>query len=467
VLSLARAFRPSRCSLAAAVCLLAASASAQLQPTTTPNPVGSGARALGMGAAFVAVADDATAASWNPGGLTQLQRPEVSAVYNFTWNNEDFQSATRPGFNREHELPFNSLNYASVAYPFPFTLKGRNIVVSLNFQRKYDFDRDLNVDFRTVGAVGGTVANVLTDVDYVQRGGLSALSPAIAMELTNKLSIGVAWNIFNENIIPQNEWENRRIFRSRIAGIRVPGMDNQINDEYRDFTGNNFTLGLLWKPTERLSFGVVYNTKMTADVRFKRTQKLLGSFGDIVTADRAQRYTFPSSFAVGVAYRFPNDKLTLSMDSTRREWDQFVIEDPGNPLPGFQRTSGVTGIDVDLSEVDPTYTVRIGGEYVFVDDTSPKQNVLPSVRAGVFYDPEPSGGRDSTFFGLEQRGDGRVDDFFGFSIGAGVLIKDRVNIDAAYVYRFGNAARVDTFQLNHVDADVKQHNLFFSTVIYF
>ena len=29
------------------------------------TPVGSGARALGMGGAFIAIADDATAASWN------------------------------------------------------------------------------------------------------------------------------------------------------------------------------------------------------------------------------------------------------------------------------------------------------------------------------------------------------------------------------------------------------------------
>ena len=36
---------------------------------SSPNPVGSGARALGWGSAFIAVADDATAASWNPGGL--------------------------------------------------------------------------------------------------------------------------------------------------------------------------------------------------------------------------------------------------------------------------------------------------------------------------------------------------------------------------------------------------------------
>ena len=44
------------------------------------NPVGSGARALGMGGAFIAVADDATSASWNPGGLIQLETPETSVV---------------------------------------------------------------------------------------------------------------------------------------------------------------------------------------------------------------------------------------------------------------------------------------------------------------------------------------------------------------------------------------------------
>ncbi len=52
----------------------------RLEIPSTFNPVGSGARALGMGNAFIAVADDATAASWNPGGLIQLGCPEVSVV---------------------------------------------------------------------------------------------------------------------------------------------------------------------------------------------------------------------------------------------------------------------------------------------------------------------------------------------------------------------------------------------------
>ena len=33
-----------------------------------------------MGNAFIAVSDDGTAASWNPAGLSQLRRPELSVV---------------------------------------------------------------------------------------------------------------------------------------------------------------------------------------------------------------------------------------------------------------------------------------------------------------------------------------------------------------------------------------------------
>jgi hypothetical protein len=37
-----------------------------------------GARSIGLGGAFVALADDATAVYSNPGGLVQLARPEIS-----------------------------------------------------------------------------------------------------------------------------------------------------------------------------------------------------------------------------------------------------------------------------------------------------------------------------------------------------------------------------------------------------
>jgi len=42
---------------------------------------GAGARALGMGGAFVAVADDGTTAYWSPGGLPALTSREISFMY--------------------------------------------------------------------------------------------------------------------------------------------------------------------------------------------------------------------------------------------------------------------------------------------------------------------------------------------------------------------------------------------------
>ncbi|HET7380151.1 MAG TPA: hypothetical protein VFJ24_08945, partial [Gaiellales bacterium] len=51
-----------------------------------------GARALGMGGAFVAVADDATAVIANPAGLTILQRPELSGEVKFTRFTNTFEA---------------------------------------------------------------------------------------------------------------------------------------------------------------------------------------------------------------------------------------------------------------------------------------------------------------------------------------------------------------------------------------
>jgi len=43
--------------------------------------LGVGARAMGMGGAFVSVADDGSAFYWNPAGVSQLIRPELSGMY--------------------------------------------------------------------------------------------------------------------------------------------------------------------------------------------------------------------------------------------------------------------------------------------------------------------------------------------------------------------------------------------------
>ena len=449
--------------------LLGLTASAQDIVSSSPNTVGSGARALGMGSAFIAIADDATAASWNPGGLTQLEAPEFSIVYAWKWQSERFSSTPHPELEGTYSLNLDELNYASFVYPIPRTLAGRNMVVSLNYQKRLDFDRELDFNFRDITAFAGgnRFARRLT-IDYKQEGSLSALSPAFGFELTQNLSLGVVWNLYDSRIIGSNEWKTRNNFRS-VSSLngRIPTISwGEIAEDYTNVRGNNWTFGLLWKPTERWSVGAVYNTKFSTTVDYTRSFRSRGAGRDTLQAfdKERRRIEWPQSYGAGIAYRFPNDRLTVSFDWTRREWDNYVeINARG------ERTSPITGLPKEVSRHKATNTFRLGAEYVFIDPDRPVQNYLPSLRAGLFIDPEPSSGRKDNPFVIDLgiRGDGSPENYYGASLGAGLLIRNRVNIDVAYQYRWGRDVRIDTFGFYETNADVEQHALYVSTVIYF
>lgn len=83
------------------VALLAAATSAHAQDKYAGEflKLGVGARALGMGGAFVSVADDASAIYWNPAGLTFLQRGQVLGMHAEQFGGEvghDFLSVAYP-----------------------------------------------------------------------------------------------------------------------------------------------------------------------------------------------------------------------------------------------------------------------------------------------------------------------------------------------------------------------------------
>jgi long-chain fatty acid transport protein len=92
--------------------------------------------------------------------------------------------------------------------------------------------------------------------------------------------------------------------------------------------------------------------------------------------------------------------------------------------------------------------VRIGGEYLFIPRTG--ITVIP-LRAGLFYDPEPS--------------EGDVKNFYGFSVGSGIAYKG-VIFDMAYQFRWGKG--VDTGNLiQGSEADVYQHTFLASLILHF
>ena len=105
--------------------------------SSSPNPVGSGARAMGMGGAFIATADDATAASWNPAGLIQLEKPELSKVGAYLNRREEFSSDSHPEINNTGKVDDVNINYLSAAYPFhyfPYMLIVKVTILQYRFQ---------------------------------------------------------------------------------------------------------------------------------------------------------------------------------------------------------------------------------------------------------------------------------------------------------------------------------------------
>ncbi len=66
---------------------------------------GIGARALGMGSSFVSIADDATAAYWNPAGLVQIPRRAFATMYS------DSFGAVQGGFLSKGLVEYNFVSY--------------------------------------------------------------------------------------------------------------------------------------------------------------------------------------------------------------------------------------------------------------------------------------------------------------------------------------------------------------------
>ena len=406
------------------------------------NPVGQGARALGMGGAFIAVADDATAASWNPGGLVQLERPEFSIVGAGFHRTEDLDFGANPEASGDQNYSKSRINYFSITYPF--TLFGLNMVVSGNWQNLYDLTREWNFPLR----LSDDELSVVQDIDYDQQGSLGAWGLAYALQISPTLSLGITFNLWEDGL-DDNRWkqEINQSGSGQLAGN--PFNFNVRSTERYNFSGWNLNLGLLWNVTGRLTIGGVLKTPFTADLDRKVKLRSAITFPDSPDAGTSASDSYsehedlnmPLSFGLGFAYRL-SDELTMSLDVYRTNWQNFELEDSdGNKI------SPITGKPADESDVDPTYQVRLGGEYLFI-----RQNYVIPLRAGLFYDPAPA--------------EGSPDDYFGFSLGSGVGV-GRFIFDIAYQYRFGRDVNRSILESLDFSEDVDEHAVYASVIIHF
>jgi hypothetical protein len=379
---------------------------------------GAGARAFGMGGAFLARADDATAASWNPAGLSYLARPEFSLV----GARKGFYSQTTGADGsvlRTENFWGNTPDFVSAAYPIRIGSASGSVQAS--FQRVISFEGHRTVDRVTSGSrpQRGETATTPTGTFGYQAdadGGFDALSLAAGLRLTHYLRVGLSIN----------RWING-FHEVRVREGGRPGTQEV------DFalSGWNINLGIIAHPAENLNLGFVFKSPFTGHVTLdRRRTDQLTDLGAIVVNDYtsdAVRLDFPAAFGLGVSWR-PLSPLTVSADYTRSLWSKGRIYNyftlPASGQPEFSdELYYPTLADPKLGPPQhDTEQWRFGAEYVILGN-----KVSFPLRAGYFNDRQLI---DS--FGEQPR-------LNGFTAGAGVILGS-VLFDVAYVDESGSYA---------------------------
>ncbi len=405
--------------------------------------VGSGARAFGMGGAFLARADDATAASWNPAGLSYLRRTEFSVV---GVHNDFYQEI--PNVNQAvappaqvttlDQLQGSVADFIGFAYPLRF--RERTGAVQISYQRSFSFtgSRRAEGPVAVKGFLNSSGENVLpTEFTVEGKGGFDTLSLSSGFEVHPGIRLGLSVNRWVKGFSQTVDRPDAQTGGSR-----------QIHSAW-DISGTNFNLGALFTPTPKLNLGAVLKTPFEASVKLSKTRiddtRIPDQNGEIpeptVNSESGDaQIRFPRVYGFGVSYRATNT-LTVSADFTRTRWSKATITDfftlaragvvpsdvdyyPELPFPAVE--AGVDG------QVD-TNQLRLGAEWVLRLGQS--GNILLPVRAGFFRDGQPviiklTGANGAPLPDVQPT-------FSGFTAGLGVTVGG-VLFDVAYIREAGD-----------------------------
>ncbi len=310
-----------------------------------------GARALGMGGAFLGLADDATAAYTNPAGLTILGASEIAIEYRNTDYTTPFASGgsfrTNPFDSANLGVAEADSNASNIAY-FSFTHAGDGWALAAYRHQPLSFDvaytqQQINI----LNAAGQQVSflplkTTSLDTELVNYG----LSGAYRFGDNFSLGLGAVYSQF--------EIDSRTTRAGRNFQLQ--------QGDQSDLT---FNFGALWKLNERWSLGAAYR-------RGGSFQYAAGNFnaaGDALVLANTS-FNVPHVFGAGVSWR-PSDNFALALDVNRVEY--------GRLAKGFDDIFGAATI----LDIDDGTEIRLGGEYVFSQFANPF-----SVRAGIWREPE-------------------------------------------------------------------------------
>jgi long-subunit fatty acid transport protein len=390
--------------------------------------LGSGARAYGMGGAFLARADDATAASWNPAGLSYLRVPEVSLVgvsnsFDITRGLSSDQFAGR------------AVDFA--AFTWPIGLGEVRGAVQLSYQRAISFDGS-----RRIELYNQTTGLLEQFEDGTSDGGFDVVAFGTGLRLSRRIRAGFT----------VNRWLNG--YEQQLSRTIPDDIQRPLREFGLDFrpSGWSFNLGLIVSPLEQLNVAAVYKTPFTADVSLDKSRRdswgTIDSITEVTTnaaSGEAVRLEFPASFGFGLSWR-PRDTLTFSADFTRTRWSDARILNYFDVVRTPQSRRGVPGVPPppivyperqyptlrpvpDPNDpADPAWLegqqdaeqIRVGVEWVLI-----RGRLKVPLRAGYFNDRQ-----------ITPVLKGDLPRFNGFTAGTGLILGSML-LDVAWVYEFG------------------------------
>jgi len=377
-----------------------------------------GAKAMAMGNAFTAQADDPSALFYNPAGIAFLKGSQVSLGSTIIYVPSTEFSGTTPlsgnvpddvGSTSIFEKAKNDIFIAPAIYA-TYSFEAAPLSVGLGINAIYPLAKSwddsssfrnqiMNIAVKPIN-FQPTVAYRFDDMNLAVAAGLDITHAIVTMQ-SNSYVAGANKNAYE---------------------LGLMGLDGTATDV-------GWNAGLKWKALPSLSFGVAYRSEI--DLKIKGNANFLATtpagFSIIgMTTGATSVYsrsraastvsttiTLPDSLGLGVAWH-PTDSLTLEFDAERTGWSSFKKLEFKFDSPQFSNFNNKPKT-LDWKDV---WCYKIGGQYAW--------NKNLDLRAGYMYDKNPI--PDSTLGPLLPDADRH-----SFSVGQGIH-NDRFSLDLAYMW---------------------------------
>ena len=380
-----QANRPSACTRIAAWCLLVALAPAYVfaQQPIVPLQLGfsdPGARSMGFGGAFVALADDATAAFANPAGLTQLLKPEVSLEGRRWMYSTPFTEAGRvEGYpsgigiddlaglrTARSEAELNGLSFLSFVFPegnWSFAL----------FRHQF---ANLEFSGETQGLFGG--GSDCCQIRFVDQRATSRLDMvsygfSVAHRIGEDLDLGLGLVYYDATLnatVTQFLTDDDSLESIFGPNSYLPERSLLSQRDFFDDVDRTLTASFLWRLSESWRIGGVYRqgpkTGFRIEVRAGQAVDYGVPPGALLSEGSGGPIKFPDVYGLGFAYRDPDGRLTISF-----QWDRV------------EYSSIPASVGVDDQTISDADELHLGAEYLFLGST-----VIVAVRLGTWLDPD-------------------------------------------------------------------------------